>query len=57
LEILIRIEAYNFRLSRSKTKYIKNKFNKKKTICSLEVKVEDHVMLQVTQFKYLGHII
>jgi len=49
-------EAYDFCLSRSKTKYIENNFNKKKCISSLEVKVEDHVMHQVTQFKHLGHI-
>lgn len=36
---------------------MKCKFNKRKYVSNLEVKVRDHVILQVTQFKYLGSII
>lgn len=33
------------------------KFNKKRSVSNLEVKVGDHIIPQVTQFKYLGFVI
>jgi len=51
------LEAYGFRLSRSKTKYIKCNFNKRRSRSTLEVKVGDHTKPQVTWFKYLGSVV
>lgn len=43
--------------NRSKTEYMECKFNKRISISKLDVKVEDHIIPQVTQFKYLGFVI
>lgn len=51
------LETYDFCLSRSKTKYMGYSFSKRRSISSLEVKVGDHSIPQVTQFKYLGSIL
>jgi hypothetical protein len=51
------LEVYDFRLSRSKTKYMEyNNFSKRRSSSTLKVKVWDHIILQVTQFKYLGSV-
>jgi hypothetical protein len=44
---------YNF----SKTEYMECNFIKRRIISSLEVKVSDHIIPQVTQFKYLRSIV
>ncbi|KAL5172393.1 hypothetical protein HKD37_16G045160 [Glycine soja] len=46
-----------FRLSRSKSEYMECKFNKRRRVSNLEVKIGDHIIPQVTQFKYLGSVI
>jgi len=51
------LEAYGFRLSRSKTDYMECKFSKRRSMSTLEVKVGDHIIPQVTRFKYLGSIV
>jgi hypothetical protein len=42
------LEADGFRLSRNKTKYMECNFSKRRSNSSLEVKVGDHIMPQVT---------
>jgi len=51
------LEAYGFRLSRSKTEYMECNFSKKRSMSTLEVKVGDHIIPQVTRFEYLGSIL
>lgn len=51
------LETYDFCLSRSKTKYMGYSFSKRRSVSSLEVKVGDHSIPQVTQFKYLGSML
>lgn len=51
------LETHDFRLSRSKTEYMECKFNKRRNVSNLEVKFGDHILLQVTRFKYLRSII
>jgi len=51
------LEAYGFRLSRSKTEYMECNFSKRRSGSTLEVKVGDHIIPQVTRFKYLGSIV
>jgi len=51
------LEAYGFRLSRSKTEYMECNFSKRRSRSILEVKVGDHTIPQVTRFKYLGSIV
>jgi len=51
------LEAHIFRLSRSKTEYIECNFSKRRSSPTLEVKVGDHIIPQVTRFKYLGSIV
>jgi len=51
------LEAYGFRLSRSKTEYMKCNFSKRRSRSTLEVKVGDHTIPQVTRFEYLGSIV
>lgn len=51
------LETHGFYLSRSKTEYTKCKFNNRRSTSNLEVKVEDHIIPQVTWFKYLGCVI
>lgn len=48
---------YGFRLSRNNKEYIKCNFSKKLRSSTLEVKVEDHVIPQVTRFKYFMPIV
>ena len=50
------LEAYGFRLSRSKTEYMECNFSKRSR-STLDVKVGDHIIPQVTRFKYLGSIV
>jgi hypothetical protein len=50
------LEAYGFRLSRSKTEYMECNFSGRRSR-STEVKVGDHIIPQVTRFKYLGSIV
>jgi len=50
-------EAYDFRLSKSKTEYIECNFSKRRSSSTLGVKVGDHIIPQVTRFKYLGSIV
>jgi len=51
------LEAYGFRLSRSKMEYMECNFSKRRSGSTLEVKVGDHIIPQVTRFKYLGSIV
>jgi len=51
------LEAYGFRLSRSKTEYMECNFSKRISRSTLEVKFGDHIIPQVTRFKYLGSIV
>lgn len=51
------LEMHGFHLSISKTGDMECKFNKRRRVSNLEVKVGDHIILQVTQFKYFGFII
>ncbi|KAF7808226.1 sacsin isoform X2 [Senna tora] len=51
------LETYGFRISRSKTEYMKCKFSGRDVDSRSEVKLGDHPMREVTSFKYLGTII
>jgi len=51
------LEAYDFRRSTSKIEYMECRFSKRQSVSSLEVKVGDHSVPQVTWFKYLGSIV
>ena len=51
------LEAYGFRLSRSKTEYMEFNFSGRRSRSTLEVKVGDHIIHQVTRFKYLRSIV
>ena len=51
------LEDHGFRLSRSKTEYMKCKFSKRNTNPIVDVKLGNHIVPQVTRFKYLGSII
>ena len=51
------LEAYGFCLSISKTEYMECNFSKRRSRSTLEVKVGDHTIPQVTRFKYLGSIL
>lgn len=47
------LETHDFPLSRSKMEYMECKFNKRRSVFNLEAKVGDHIIPQVTRFKYL----
>ncbi|KAF1891102.1 hypothetical protein Lal_00001241 [Lupinus albus] len=49
--------THEFRISRSKIEYMECKFSKMRTNSNVEVKTEDHIMPQVTRFRYLESII
>ncbi|RZC05226.1 Protein RER1B isoform E [Glycine soja] len=51
------LETHGFRLSRSKSEYMECKFNKRMRVSNSEVKIGDHIIPQVTRFKYLGSVI
>ncbi|RZC04600.1 Sugar transporter ERD6-like 16 [Glycine soja] len=51
------LEIHGFRLSRSKSEYMECKFNKRRRVSNSEVKIGDHIISQVTRFKYLGSVI
>ena len=51
------LEAYGFRLSRSKTKYMECNFSKRRSRSTFELKVGDHIIPQVTRFKYIWSIV
>ncbi|KAL5193749.1 LINE-1 retrotransposable element ORF2 protein [Glycine soja] len=51
------LETHGFRLSRSKSEYMECKFNKSSRVSNSEVKIGDHIIPQVTRFKYLGSVI
>jgi len=51
------LELYGFRLSRCKTEYMECNFSGKRSRSTLEVKVGDHIISQVTRFKYLGSLV
>ncbi|KAH1203821.1 Peroxisome biogenesis factor 10 [Glycine max] len=51
------LEIHGFRLSRSKSEYMECKFNKRRRVSNSEVKIGDHIIPQVTRFKYLGSVI
>jgi len=51
------LEAYGFRLSRSKTEHMECNFSKRRIRFTLKMKVGDHIIPQVTWFKYLGSIV
>ncbi|KAH1243240.1 LINE-1 reverse transcriptase [Glycine max] len=46
------LETHGFRLSRSKSEYMECKFNKRRRVSNSEVKIGDHIISQVTRFKY-----
>lgn len=37
--------------------YMECKFNKRRDVSNIDVKVGDHIISQVTRFKYLGSVI
>ena len=47
------MEAHGFRLSKSKMEYMKCMFSRRHTNSSLEVKIGDYTIPQVTLIKYL----
>jgi len=51
------LEVYDFCLSRNKTEYMECNFKKMHSSSTLEVKVGDHIIPQVTRFKYFGSIV
>jgi len=51
------LETYGFHLSRSKTEYMECNFSNRRSRSTLEVKVGDHTIPQVTRFKYLDFIV
>ncbi|KAH1251469.1 hypothetical protein GmHk_05G014337 [Glycine max] len=51
------LETHGFRLSRSKSEYMECKFNKSRRVSNSEVKIGDHIIPQVTRFKYLESVI
>ncbi|KAL5187393.1 Craniofacial development protein 2 [Glycine soja] len=51
------LETHGFRLSRNKSEYMECKFNKRRRVSNSEVKIGDHIIPQVTRFKYLGSVI
>lgn len=51
------LETHGFWLSRSRTKSMECKFNKRRNIFNLEVIVGDHIIPQVTWFKYLAFVV
>jgi len=51
------LKARDICLSRSKTMYMKCNFSKRRSSSTLEVKVRDHIIPQVTPLKYLGSIV
>lgn len=51
------LETYGFRLVRSKTEFMECNFSQRRSVPSIEVKVGDHILPQVTQFKYVGSIV
>ncbi|KAH1188137.1 hypothetical protein GmHk_U059979 [Glycine max] len=51
------LETHGFCLSRSKSEYMECKFNKSRRVSNSEVKIGDHIIPQVTRFKYLGSVI
>jgi len=51
------LETYGFRMNRSKTEYMECNFSKRRSRFTLEMKVGDHTIPQVTWFKYLGSIV
>ncbi|KAH1215748.1 Retrovirus-related Pol polyprotein from type-1 retrotransposable element R2 [Glycine max] len=51
------LETHGFHLSRSKSEYMECKFNKSRRVSNSEVKIGDHIIPQVTRFKYLGSVI
>jgi len=51
------LEAYGFRLSRSKTEYMECNFSQRRNRSTFEVKVGDNTIPQATRFKYLGSIV
>ncbi|KAH1237173.1 Craniofacial development protein 2 [Glycine max] len=42
---------------KSKSEYMECKFNKRRRVSNSEVKIGDHIIPQVTRFKYLGSVI
>ena len=52
------LETYGFRLSRSKTDCMESNVSKRQNVSSLEVKVRDHTITQVTlEVKVRNHTI
>jgi len=51
------LESKGFRLSRSKTEYMECKFSKKQANNDMEVKIGEHIIPQVSKFRYLGSIL
>ncbi|KAH1264649.1 Craniofacial development protein 2 [Glycine max] len=49
-------ELFN-EIMRSKSEYMECKFNKRRRVSNSEVKIGDHIIPQVTRFKYLGSVI
>ncbi|KAF1887961.1 hypothetical protein Lal_00023970 [Lupinus albus] len=51
------LEAYDFRISQSKMEHKECKFSKRLINFVVEVKIENHTILQITRFRYLRSII
>jgi len=48
------IEGYDFRSSRSKTKYMECNFSKRRSCSSSEMKVGDHIIPKLHDFNIMG---
>lgn len=48
---------YDFFLIRSKTDYIEYKFRTMRSVSNIKVKVEDHIIPWIAEFKYLEPIL
>ena len=52
-----KMESKDFHLKRNKTKYMECKFNKRQINNNLEVKIGEYIVLNVSNFRYIGSII
>ena len=51
------LKTHDFHQSRNKMEYMECKCNKRKSVSNIEVKVGDHIIQQLTRFKYLESVI
>ncbi|KAL5137126.1 hypothetical protein HKD37_10G027540 [Glycine soja] len=56
-KVLVHEKDIKERWKASKSEYMECKFNKRRRVSNSEVKIGDHIIPQVTRFKYLGSVI